>query len=181
MSAFIVSPEHISAMLRSGLQRGDGRYWSPLRWMAPVPAEERELTLATDFERGAMMGGPSSLDTYQRRQRELTDETCNEVGRMLMLECARSVSFRYNEPIDAGTLPGPIDLNPYAETFHAKDVMRGIRYSAVQILKAIDCYEYQSCEHPDWETSEAKVFCDALRGLMIGRLDGYADAQWEIQ
>lgn len=35
------------------------------------------------------------------------------------------------------------------------------RYSAVQIYKALQCYEYQSCEHPTWKKSEAFCMCEA--------------------
>ena len=49
----------------------------------------------------------------------------------------------------------------------------------VEALKALDCYEYQSCEHPEWETSEAFEFCRAMRNLLIGCLPGYDAAQWE--
>jgi hypothetical protein len=47
-------------------------------------------------------------------------------------------------------------------------------------LKAISCYEYQSCEHPGWRKSEAHAFCEALRDMAIGCLPGYDDAPWEI-
>ena len=52
--------------------------------------------------------------------------------------------------------------------------------SPVVILSAIACYEYQSCEHPGWATSEAHDFCHALRIKMIRMLPGYADAPWEV-
>ena len=52
--------------------------------------------------------------------------------------------------------------------------------SPVAVLKAISCYEYQSCEHPGWHTSEARQFCSVLRDHMISMLPGYDDAQWEI-
>jgi hypothetical protein len=46
---------------------------------------------------------------------------------------------------------------------------------------AIDCLEYQSCEHPEWEASWAARFLDALRAQLIGCLEGYDDAEWEIK
>ncbi|HUZ55086.1 MAG TPA: hypothetical protein VMU94_21490 [Streptosporangiaceae bacterium] len=42
----------------------------------------------------------------------------------------------------------------------------------IAILKAISCYEYQSCEHPGWEASEARSFCEALRRRIIRWLPG---------
>ena len=53
-------------------------------------------------------------------------------------------------------------------------------WEAIDILKAISCYEYQACEAPDWDTSTAKAFCEALRRAVIPALPGYTDAPWEI-
>ncbi len=50
--------------------------------------------------------------------------------------------------------------------------------TAVEGLSAIKCYEYQTCEHPEWEQSAAHAFCDALRDLLIGCLPGYEAAPW---
>jgi hypothetical protein len=48
------------------------------------------------------------------------------------------------------------------------------------VLKAIDCYRYQSCEHPGWASSEAQQFCLALQALAINHLPGYDQAPWDI-
>jgi len=45
-------------------------------------------------------------------------------------------------------------------------------------LSLISCYEYQSCEHPEWRTSEARAICEALRKLAIRNLPGYDEAPW---
>jgi hypothetical protein len=50
----------------------------------------------------------------------------------------------------------------------------------VQVLKAIRCYEHQSCDHPDWKESRARRWCDDLRLAAIERLPGYEAAAWEI-
>jgi hypothetical protein len=39
---------------------------------------------------------------------------------------------------------------------------------------------YQSCEHPGWEESEARKFCQQLTEGAIARLPGYEAAAWEI-
>ena len=49
-----------------------------------------------------------------------------------------------------------------------------------KILKAIDCFEYQSCEIPEWEASPAFKFCERLRSAVISSLPGYEDAPWGI-
>jgi hypothetical protein len=50
----------------------------------------------------------------------------------------------------------------------------------VQVLKAIKCYEHQSCDHPNWQESPSRRWCDDLRLAAIERLPGYDDAKWEI-
>lgn len=50
----------------------------------------------------------------------------------------------------------------------------------IQILKAIECYVYQSSEHEGWKTSEARDFCDHLRDYVIKTLPGYDDAAWSL-
>lgn len=50
----------------------------------------------------------------------------------------------------------------------------------VQVLKALDCYEYQSCEHAGWRSSEARAFVRFLRKAAIGALPGYDEAEWAI-
>ncbi len=50
----------------------------------------------------------------------------------------------------------------------------------VQVLKALECYEHQSCEHPGWESSSARAWCDSLRQQAIAHLPGYDAAAWAI-
>ncbi len=100
------------------------------------------------------------------RRNVLTRETVNDVGIMLAAENRRSVNHRYGES--------------NMEDFFEFSECRGGMIDLVQVLKLIDCYEYQSCEHPEWKHSEARIFCDALRRLMIGNLPGYEEAAWSM-
>lgn len=52
--------------------------------------------------------------------------------------------------------------------------------TAVEILKACDCYAYQACESNDWESTAAHAFLQTLRSKMIHQLPGYDAAAWEI-
>ena len=92
-------------------------------------------------------------------------ETADKIGAMLWKENHKSVNYRYNEAKEAPA---------YRFTRRAQPL------SAVEALKAIDCLEYQSCEHKGWEKSEAKRFLDKLRGLLIHALPGYDAAPWGI-
>jgi hypothetical protein len=95
---------------------------------------------------------------------------------MLLQQNIASVAYRY--PQDApSSLPGPIPT-PVPMWYRFTRPRRS--YSPVEILSALHCYEYQSCENPEWESSEAFQFCEALRDRMIRSLPGYDDAPWEI-
>jgi hypothetical protein len=97
--------------------------------------------------------------------RELTAATADRVGAMLLAENRRSVNHRYRED--------------EIESIYQFHQLAG-RPDPVVVLSAIDCYEYQACEHPEWERSEAWAFCDALRRLACRHLPGYEAAPWEI-
>lgn len=51
-------------------------------------------------------------------------------------------------------------------------------HDAVQVLKSIACYVYQTCEHEGWAASRAKDFCEALQHAWISKLPRYSDAKW---
>jgi hypothetical protein len=95
-------------------------------------------------------------------------------GRLLLAACVRSVAYRYPHDSDEA-LPG---AGARPETYHYRPP---VPFSPVVLLKAIDCYEYQSCEHPQWRTSDARAICAALRHRLIGELPGYSAAPWGIE
>jgi hypothetical protein len=95
------------------------------------------------------------------------NDRATEVGQMLWDANARSVDTRYGT--DDGLLP--YTHNPSPHYAHIEPVAA---------LKAIDGYEYQSCEVSDWEETEAYAFVNTLRRKMIHALPGYDDANWAI-
>ena len=52
--------------------------------------------------------------------------------------------------------------------------------SPVQVLKACNCLEYQSCEHPGWEDSQARANLEVIRAYAVRQLPGYEDADWTL-
>lgn len=105
-------------------------------------------------------------DTAQR-EHTLTAATAGRVGAMLLAENARSFNHCHDE----------LDWEP-AYLFHP---LPGAPDPLV-VLKAIACLQYQSCEHPGWLDSEARVFCQALRAVTIAALPGYHQAPgWPIE
>ncbi len=97
-----------------------------------------------------------------------------EIGNILWQENIASVSARY-----PGETPDTL-LGPVGETFEltTRDVTVFSDADPVQVLKACDCYEYQSCEHEGWHTSDAKKIIEALRGCAWRALPGYDSAAW---
>jgi len=104
----------------------------------------------------------------------LTEVNASEMGQMLLEECIKSVGYRYRGS-EVTDLPGRSDAE-YMIPFQYKRFANPP--TLVEILKIISCYEYQSCEHPGWKSSEAYAFCQVLRKCTIARLPGYDEAPW---
>lgn len=166
MSAFVVGKAHIDGLIVGGLKLVQPG--SPLRWFWPQLGLEDE---AAAYRRGDPWG-PEAIRLYSERRRELTTETAGRVGAMLWAENRRSVDHRYDEE----------EIEPVYEAPNSRQLARVGAVDPLVILRALSCYEYQSCEHPEWESSEAHAFCDALRATAIRRLPGFDDAPgWELR
>lgn len=150
MSAYICDREHIRYLVSAAMSR----------WLNPSPGDR----LAWYWGENNGQSAKLYAGDYKEAAR---------VGQMLWDENVRSVSYRY--PDDKPTeLPGPCDDVPlYGDHVAWQGEVR-----PVQVLKSISCFEYQSCEHPEWKTSEAFAFCRALESAAIYALDGYDDAAW---
>jgi len=130
MSAFIVSQEHITAMLQAATGRypGDGASY------------------------------------YWNGQSHYFNGSQTEIGQKLLNENYRSVNHRYNE-----SEPAP--------TFRLR-IVRDC--SPVELIKLIHCYNYQSCECPDWKETEAYAISAMLERRAINKLPGYDEAAWSF-
>jgi hypothetical protein len=90
-------------------------------------------------------------------------------GADLWTENHRSVDRRY------GTVTGPPEyVAPTAEVI----------LDRVAVVKAVDCFVYQSSEHPDWPASRAEDYCRRLRdaalaGLPLASPDGRYPVGWD--
>jgi hypothetical protein len=92
--------------------------------------------------------------------------SADAIGLALTRECETSVNYRYKSDSEL------------TSKFFAS--LRFYPFTAVEALKIVRCYAYQSCEHPAWETSAAKQFCDGLTATLISSLPGYDVATWAI-
>ncbi len=84
----------------------------------------------------------------------------------------RSVTYRYSGRIGD-------DEKQAAASYRFAYSARPL--SPVQLIKAVHCLDYQSCETEDWESSIAWRICRAIIAAATGRLPGYDRAKWEIE
>jgi hypothetical protein len=89
-----------------------------------------------------------------------------DVASILYAENVASVNYRYDESTDA-TLPSP--------AFY-----RFTQIPALHILSCLNCLEYQSCEHPEWNESVAAQLLNQIRRAAIRALPGYEHAPWGL-
>jgi len=106
-----------------------------------------------------------------------------ERGQALWDENRMSVEARYPDTVGhPEDMPGPV-----GESFRFNEADVGEwcshRFDPVQVVKACQCYEYQSCEHDGWNaragrSSRAKGWIESLTAHAIGVLPGYDEAEW---
>ena len=91
----------------------------------------------------------------------LTPETMDEIGQLLMDGNVRSVRYRYRRD-SFDELPGPVDKTGIRDYHH---IALDLSFDPIVLLQQLDCYEYQSCECPDWPDTHAHAFCQVVRTL----------------
>lgn len=94
------------------------------------------------------------------------------MGQSLWLENVRSVNYRY-----AHDQEGQVDEDT-ARAYVAPRAPLRLTLTTAAALKAVDCYEYQSDNHPGWEGSDAWRFCRGLRAEILRTMPGYDAAPW---
>ena len=122
----------------------------------------------------AYVHGSTSFSWYDEKMNyhRFTHEDVNTVGAMLWLENKKSVEHLYG--------PKSEGMWTHFKEYVYEDPEHGGEVDWVQVLSAIACYRYQSCEHPEWLTSDAFHFVQALEKRAIQNLPGYNDAAWEV-
>lgn len=117
----------------------------------------------------------------------LEEQDTDEHGPLIAqhLAAANLASVRQRYPDCENDLPGEIaneDDTHYL--LRCRQAARRLIHHmpAVDMLKACDCWEYQSCEIEGWETSLGAFWCRAIRKTAIGKLPGYSDADgWTLR
>jgi hypothetical protein len=154
MSCWIVSREHIHVLVDAAnriLRRGG---------------------IDSDFSIYTPIKNPSTAGTNRRSTYDYTDESRARLGAMLEDENRRSFEYRYGK--DTPTTESLALADPYVWKAPKK------RLDGIALIKAIHCFEYQACEHHDWEFSEARAFCRALEHEIVCSFPGYSEAPWGV-
>ena len=190
MSAYVVSRAHIDFLVQAALAGpSDGVGWSSepepnFSWYHDDRWHRLDPRADIGDERPAAIPGFNAI--------ELVGPSV--LGQRLLDECVASVHSRYPDTSpDEGDLPGPRDayyMGPYVWEPYLRSETRLIApgmprviappASTVVIAKQIANYEYQSCEHDSWESSEAHAFCRALAEGLLRSLPGWEEAPWGI-
>ena len=97
-----------------------------------------------------------------------------KIGRMLWRYNVKSVAYRYNMP-DRHAEEHLGYLKAIAEYSYEP-----IPAKPAAIAKIARCYDYQTCETPDYPGSRAEAIAEALMAAFPATLAGYDDAPWGI-
>ena len=104
----------------------------------------------------------------------------DELGRVLWRENLASVAYRYPGDTGDGDRPGPTSFrDEHVETYTYRRPTQKIDH--LGLLWAVACYGYQSCEHPDWESSDAAKWATTLRtnlGRVLGSEELTGERPW---
>lgn len=89
----------------------------------------------------------------------------SRAGFLLRQQNCRSVNHRYGEANEP---------TPYEFRWHPFPL------TAVEAIKACDCYDYQASETDDYRDTIARQIIDAIRSSACRALPGYSEAPWSI-
>ncbi|MGA2162921.1 MAG: hypothetical protein ABSH36_00450 [Solirubrobacteraceae bacterium] len=156
MSAFVVSHSHIHLLVHTAMYgpTATRRTWHTFSYYHRTPNE------------------PAGNSGTQHTIRPGDFDAADKLGQLLVSENVKSVHSRY--PNDHCIPP-----EDYSALYRFGTPPR---VSTIDVLVALDSYEYQACEHSGWRTSEAHSFTDALRRAVIGHLPGYYESNcWTIR
>jgi hypothetical protein len=107
-------------------------------------------------------------DTWNRYNRH---EHADLVKGILRYANLASVNYRYKEFSTEATRPySGADITPY---------LGGVVIPWGHVLGALRCFEYQSCEHPEWSESLAKAIVDKIRHKVCQAITDEAGGMWE--
>ena len=121
-----------------------------------------------------------------------------ETAKMLQCENVRSLQFRYPDAYPAedlmrsltsdsvNVLFGVIVDGKELTKWDLVDYLRSLLqhnnfYSTVYLLKQVQCYDYQACEHEGYINSQAYKIVQRCLSKLISALPDYNDIPWGIK
>jgi hypothetical protein len=87
----------------------------------------------------------------------IEDFEARPTGRMLQSENLKSLRARYPSN----------EHKAKAYVYNPPDKL----VEPVQVIKAVHCLDYQSCEHDEWKSTKAKALLDKIEAAAIATLD----------
>ena len=116
-----------------------------------------------------------------REKRHPDTDDAMDMAACLAFECWRSVNHRYpNAQEEHGCLPGPEEYDSTPVMVDTSNLGVYRKLTAIEAIKACHCLAYQSCEHDEWDKSEAKKLLDDIVESTIPTIPGYNEAPWHI-
>lgn len=101
-------------------------------------------------------------------QRSGFEKNLTLVGNLLRNANIASVDYRYREK-----------SSKYDE-YTFKYTHYSLKDKIITALKILDCYDYQSCEIPDYDKTEACRVVNIIRKTLIASLPEYDSAPWGL-
>jgi len=101
------------------------------------------------------------------------DSERNALGNILKAQNYASVNYRYKDNAEYMAEC----YQPTPEYIYRDDVPV---LDPIAIIKICNCYDYQSCETPNYESTLPARIIDSIRSHMITNLPGYDSAKWGL-
>jgi hypothetical protein len=147
MSAYLVSETHVDLLIEYAIATSGSPFHS-VQWRSEMPPDDPR----------ALAGEWRELD--RNAEVDIAGDgvtLADHAARLLLCENLRSVRYRY--PDEDAYPEGGYDVAAQTHRF----TRTGYVLSDAEAVRACDCIEYQSCEHPDYHESEAWRLLAAIR------------------
>jgi len=129
--------------------------------MSAYVVSDKHISAMLTMVNKTVHGSPMSY--YWNDERINFMGNIQEIGQKLVDENYKSVNFRYDK-----------DDAPHAFRFEP------VGMEPIQVVRLCHAYNYQACEHKEWEASEAKEIADQIIDCAIRQVPGYEEAAWDI-
>jgi hypothetical protein len=103
----------------------------------------------------------------------VSEENATETGKMLWAENHKSIRYRY----------GSKERTPeyHYSRLGIKSLMDADGHIGRGTLaKQVSCYDYQTCEHPEYYTSQAHSAMLGICMSLLHKVEGYGEADWGV-